>query len=187
MGHRGGQLRSYPHYAARVAARILIAGGEAAEQELRAANGDLKVVGRVRSLSEAEHAMRALRPSVLVLDYDLAHHGGLCSLPALRQASPDTAIVLPPIGAPGPRLVRAVRIAARDSERRREDDGLTAREREVVRLVALGHTNDEIAERLVLSVRTVETHRSRIQHRLELGSRAELVRWALEHGLLESP
>jgi two-component system, NarL family, response regulator NreC len=169
-----------------VAARVLIAGGEAAAQELRAAN-DLKVVGRVRSLSEAEHAMRTLRPSVLVLDYDLAHHGGLCSLPALRQASPDTAIVLPPIGAPGPRLVRAVRIAARDSERRREDDGLTAREREVVRLVALGHTNDEIAERLVLSVRTVETHRSRIQHRLELGSRAELVRWALEHDLLESP
>jgi two-component system response regulator NreC len=82
--------------------------------------------------------------------------------------------------------VRAVRIAARDSERRRENDGLTGREREVVRLVALGHTNHEIAERLVLSVRTVETHRSRIQHRLGLGSRAEIVRWALERGLLES-
>ena len=169
-----------------VAARVLIAGGEAALHELRAPNGDVKVVGRVRSLSEAEQAMRALRPSVLVLDVDLTHHDGLCSLPALRRASPETAIVLPPAGDPGPRLVRAVRIAARDSERRRENDGLTGRERDVVRLLALGHTNHEIAERLVLSVRTVETHRSRIQHRLGLGSRAELVRWALERGLLES-
>jgi two-component system, NarL family, response regulator NreC len=142
------------------------------------------VVGHVRSLDEAEEAMRALRPSVLVLDAELTHHGGLCSLPALRRASPDTAIVLPPAGEPGPRLVRAVRVAARDSQRRRHDDELTARERDVVRLVALGHTSREIADRLVLSVRTVETHRARIQRRLGLGSRSELVRWALEHGLL---
>ena len=112
---------------------------------------------------------------------------GACSLPALRQASPDTAIVLPPAGAPGPRLVRAVRIGGARLRAPARDDGLTARERDVVRLVALGHTSGEIADRLVLSVRTVETHRSRIQHRLELGSRAELVRWALEHDLLESP
>jgi two-component system response regulator NreC len=62
--------------------------------------------------------------------------------------------------------------------------GLTAREREIVRLVALGHTSREIAERLVLSVRTVETHRGRIHKRLNVSSRAELVRWALEQGLL---
>ena len=67
-------------------------------------------------------------------------------------------------------------MAAGDSEPRRQDDGLTERERDVVRLVALGHTNREIADRLVLSVRTVETHRARIQHRLGLRSRAELVR-----------
>jgi two-component system, NarL family, response regulator NreC len=168
-----------------VAARVLIAGGNAAFHELRTANGEVEVVGRVRSLRDAEQAMRALRPSVLVLDVDLTHHEGICSLPALRRASPETAIVLPPAGDRGPRLVRAVRIAARDSERRRENDGLTGRERQVVRLVALGHTNHEIAERLVLSVRTVETHRSRIQRRLGLGSRAEIVRWALERGLLE--
>ena len=78
---------------------------------------------------QREQAMRALRPSVLVLDVDLTHHEGICSLPALRRASPETAIVLPPAGDRGPRLVRAVRIAARDSERRRENDGLTGRER----------------------------------------------------------
>jgi two-component system response regulator NreC len=149
------------------------------------ANGQVEIVGHVRSLPDAEKALRALRPSVLVLDSELTHHEGLCCLPALRRASPGTAIVLPPAGEPGPRLVRAVRMAAQDFERRRDDDGLTVRERDVVRMVALGHTNREIAERLVLSVRTVETHRSRIHRRLELRSRAELVSWALEQGLLE--
>jgi two-component system, NarL family, response regulator NreC len=177
-------LRAGRSYAAIVAATVLIAAGEGALDELLVAHGDAEVVGMVRSLSAAERAMRALRPSVLVLDCDLTHHGGLCSLPALRRASPETAIVLPPAGNPWPRLVRAVRIATRDSKRRRDDHGLTARERDVVRLLALGHTNHEIAERLVLSVRTVETHRSRIQRRLGLRSRAEVVRWALDRGML---
>jgi len=53
-------------------------------------------------------------------------------------------------------------------------------------MVALGHTNTEIAERLFLSVRTVETHRAHIQQKLRIGSRHELVRYALEHGLLET-
>jgi two-component system response regulator NreC len=144
----------------------------------------VEVIGHVRSLEDAVRALRALRPSVLVLDAGLTHHEGLCSLPALRRASPSTAIVLPAAGEPGPRLVRAIRVAARDFERRRQGDGLTPREREVVSLVALGHTNREVADRLVLSVRTVETHRARIQARLGLSSRAELVRWALDHGLL---
>jgi two-component system, NarL family, response regulator NreC len=58
------------------------------------------------------------------------------------------------------------------------------RERDIVRLVALGTTNREIAEQLVLSVRTVETHRARIRMRLGLATRARLVRWALDQGLL---
>ena len=71
-----------------------------------------------------------------------------------------------------------------DFERRRDDDDLTVRKCDVVRLVALGHTSREIAERLVLSVRTVETHRARIQRRL--GRHASgAVNWALEHGLVE--
>jgi len=148
------------------------------------ASPDFELVGHARSLDDAQEALRSLRPSVLVLGPDLCHREGLCSLPSLRRASPDTAIVLPPAGAPGPRLVRAVRLAAQDFERRRGADGLTVRERDVVRLVALGHTSREIAERLVLSVRTVEAHRARVQRRLGLASRGELVRWALDHGLL---
>jgi len=65
-------------------------------------------------------------------------------------------------------------------------DGLSDREVEVLRLIALGHTNGEIAEQLYLSVRTVETHRAHIQQKLRLGTRSELVRYALDHGLVET-
>jgi two-component system response regulator NreC len=63
-------------------------------------------------------------------------------------------------------------------------DDLSEREVDVLRLIALGHTNSEIAEQLFLSVRTVETHRAHIQQKLRLSSRAELVRYALERGLM---
>jgi two-component system response regulator NreC len=53
-------------------------------------------------------------------------------------------------------------------------------------MVALGHTNNEIAKELYLSIRTVETHRAHIQQKLRLSSRSELVRYALEHGLVKS-
>jgi two-component system response regulator NreC len=55
----------------------------------------------------------------------------------------------------------------------------------VLRLIALGHTNSEVAEMLFLSTRTVETHRAHIQQKVRRTSRAELVRYALEHGLVE--
>jgi two-component system, NarL family, response regulator NreC len=66
-----------------------------------------------------------------------------------------------------------------------EADPLSDREREVLRLLALGHTNQEIATMLYISVRTTETHRAHIMQKLRLKTRAELVRYALAHGLLE--
>ena len=65
-------------------------------------------------------------------------------------------------------------------------DKLTPRELEVLRLIALGHTNTEIAGRLLLSVRTVESHRAHIQKKLGRSTRAELVRYALDHHLLDA-
>lgn len=62
---------------------------------------------------------------------------------------------------------------------------LTAREREVLTLIALGHTSAEIAEKLHISEKTVETHRAHILDKLGLRTRAELVRYALEHSLLQ--
>ena len=76
-------------------------------------------------------------------------------------------------------------VAAESAERKRaEEDPLSDREGEVLRLLALGHTNQEIAKQLYISVRTAETHRAHIMQKLRLSSRAELVHYAVTHGLL---
>jgi two-component system, NarL family, response regulator NreC len=82
----------------------------------------------------------------------------------------------------------AARLFEVDAEERKRavEDPLSDREREVLRLLALGHTNQEIATMLFISVRTAETHRAHILQKLQLGSRAELVRYALAEGLLET-
>ena len=99
---------------------------------------------------------------------------------AIREVAEGRQYVHPALGA---RL-----IAAEAEERSRaEDDPLSDREREVLRLLALGYTNQEIAEALFLSVRTVETHRAHIMQKLRISTRAELVRYALSEGLLEDP
>jgi DNA-binding NarL/FixJ family response regulator len=72
-----------------------------------------------------------------------------------------------------------------DAARRAEEDPLSNREREVLRLLALGYTNQEIAAQLHVSVRTAETHRAHIMQKLRLQSRAELVRYAIVQGLLD--
>jgi len=77
-------------------------------------------------------------------------------------------------------------IAAESEERKRAaSDPLSEREREVLRLLALGHTNQEIAAQLYISVRTAETHRAHIMRKLGLASRAELVRYALDNDMIE--
>ena len=65
------------------------------------------------------------------------------------------------------------------------EDDLTERERQILRLIALGYTNQEIAGQLYLSVRTIEAHRRHILDKLRLSTRAELVRYALEHRIVE--
>jgi two-component system, NarL family, response regulator NreC len=98
---------------------------------------------------------------------------------AIREVAGGARYVHPALGA---RLVEAETAEAR----RAEEDPLSDREREVLRLLALGHTNQEISTQLYISVRTAETHRAHIMQKLRLSSRAELVRYALEQGLMES-
>jgi two-component system, NarL family, response regulator NreC len=104
--------------------------------------------------------------------------------------------------AAGAELVTAVRIAARggtylnpqlgarmateDPDVATAPDDLTEREIAVLRLIALGHTNTEIGDQLFLSTRTVETHRSHIQRKIGRTTRAELVRYATERGVVDT-
>ena len=92
---------------------------------------------------------------------------------AVRLAADGRTYLQPELGA---------RLAADPGE---DPDGLSERERDVLRLIALGHTNSEIAQQLFLSVRTVESHRAHIQQKPRLSKRSELVRYALDRGLLE--
>jgi two-component system, NarL family, response regulator NreC len=108
-----------------------------------------------------------------VLGYLQKHAAGSELVKAVRAAARDETYVQPEVGA---------QLAAEPSG---PPDTLSQRELEVLRLIAHGHTNPEIAELLHLSVRTVETHRTHIQQKLGLSKRSELVGYALERGLLE--
>src|SRR5205807_4565527 len=94
---------------------------------------------------------------------------------AVRLASEGRTYLNPELGA---------RLAAEPPTPAVPPDDLSAREIEVLRLIALGHTNAEIAARLYLSVRTVESHRAHIQQKTRRTTRADLVAYAREHELL---
>ena len=96
---------------------------------------------------------------------------------AVREIAKGGRYVHPTLGA---RMVAA----AAEERAAAEADPLSEREREVLRLLALGHTNQEIADMLYISVRTAESHRAHIMQKLRLATRAELVRYALSQGLL---
>ena len=97
---------------------------------------------------------------------------------AIREVAAGGSYVNPALGA---RMVAAEVKDAADAEA----DPLSEREHEVLRLLALGHTNQEIANTLVISVRTAETHRAHIMQKLGFSSRAELVRYALAKQIIE--
>ena len=80
-----------------------------------------------------------------------------------------------------------VRLIFAEAKQKAEEtaDPLSEREHEVLRLLALGYTNQEIAKQLFISVRTAETHRAHIMQKLRFGTRAELVRYAIAQGMLE--
>lgn len=107
----------------------------------------------------------------------------------LKEAADDELLGAIKLAAEGetylnPRL--GARLAAQPAQPAGPPDDLSERELEVLKLIALGHTNAEVAGQLYLSVRTVESHRAHIQQKTRLSSRAELVRYALEHQLIDT-
>jgi two-component system response regulator NreC len=124
--------------------------------------------------SDPAFAREAMRAGAL--GYVLKEAADAELVEAIRLAAEGRTYLHPQLGA---------RLAAEPVDEGPADD-LSKRELEVLRLIALGHTNSEIAEQLYLSVRTVETHRAHIQQKLGLSTRAELVQYALEHKLLDA-
>jgi two-component system, NarL family, response regulator NreC len=120
-------------------------------------------------------AREALQASAL--GYVLKEAADAELVQAIRAAAEGRTYLNPQLGA---------RMAAAPPEPAGPPDDLTEREVEILRLIALGHTNAEIGKKLYLSVRTVESHRSHIQQKTRRNSRSELVRYALEHSLIDA-
>src|SRR5919198_4582367 len=120
----------------------------------------------------ARHALRAG-----AVGYVLKEAADEELLQAVRMAADGQTYLNPRLGAP---------LAAEPPAPAGPPDDLTEREVEVLRLIALGYTNAEIGKQLYLSVRTVESHRAHIQQKVRLTTRAELVRYARDHGLIET-
>ncbi len=172
-------------------------------------HGTIEVVGEASGVHEALSQARALKPDVVILDLTLRDGSGLDVIADLREGGARVVILSMQdepayarkafeLGAQGyvvkdaadEELASAIdtvladriyvhpTLAARLVMGEPEDD-LTDREREILRLIALGYTNQEIAGQLFLSVRTIEAHRRHILDKLRLSTRAELVRYAL--------
>lgn len=123
---------------------------------------------------DPEYARRALRAGAA--GYVLKEAADAELVEAIRRVSDGGTYLNPEL---------AARLARLPEPSGGPPDDLSEREAEVLRLIALGHTNSEIGEQLYLSVRTVETHRAHVQQKLGRSTRAELVRYALDKGLLD--
>jgi two-component system response regulator NreC len=123
--------------------------------------------------SDPAFAREALRAGAI--GYVLKEAADSELVQAVRMAAAGRTFLNPELGA---------RLAAEPPTPNGPPDDLSARELEVLRLIAAGHTNSEIAKRLYLSVRTVESHRAHIQQKTRRTSRADLVAYAREHKLI---
>jgi two-component system response regulator NreC len=139
--------------------------------DMREASPKTKIVVLTMQ-KEPAFARQALQQGVL--GYVLKEAADDELVQAVRSAAAGETYLQPALGA---KLAAEPESVASD---------LSERETDVLRLIALGHTNAEIAEKLYISVRTVETHRAHIQQKLGVSSRAELVRSALSRGLVET-
>src|SRR2546426_809820 len=184
----------------------------------------LEIVGEAADGREALVKAKELNPDIVLMDINLPRTNGLEATRLLRNAAPETKVLILTVhnnkeyvlqivqaGARGyvlkdtstEELVRAIervdggeaffssdvaRLLLNDyvthsGRRKSVEDELSDREREVLALIAEGCSNKDIASRLGLSVRTVETHRARIMQRLDIHNTAGLTKFAINHGL----
>ena len=167
---------------------------------------DVSVVGEIPDDEQLAISVARLEPDVVLLDTNLL---GIDHAATFEAARPARIILMSPAGAPsngeskgdafvskrtgaGSELVEKIRSLVTGhlvtpgirSENGTGLDTLSRRERQVLKLVASGYTNQEAADRLGVSVKTVEGYRSRVMRKLDAPNRATLVRVALQTGLL---
>jgi len=130
---------------------------------------DESYMERVMASGGSGYVLKKAADTELISAIRAVHQGGVHLHPSMTRALVN-------------QLQR--RSAAQERQSRLESK-LSEREREVLKLIAEGYTNKEIADMIFLSVKTVETHKAHIMDKLELRSRAELVRYALDNGLLK--
>jgi DNA-binding NarL/FixJ family response regulator len=191
------------------------------------AHPGFEVVGAADNGQDAVRLAEELQPDIAVLDVAMPEINGLEATRAIREACPNTAIVILSMhegeeylrealraGASGYVLKRAAAkelVGAIQAVRRGESyldpaltrtlisdyvrqversdetpDSLTDRELEVLTLVAEGMTNRQIALKLNISIKTVQTHRANLMDKLNLHDRTELVRYAIRRGLIQA-
>ena len=170
------------------AAAAVAAAGERAPDVLLL---DLNMPGEpLEALEEVSRSEPEVAVVVLTMEQDPAFAGraldaGAKGYVLKRAAEEELVDAIRAAAAGDTHLSRELSTAlARAAAPSTRSDDLTARETEVLRLLARGHTNSEAAQELSLSVRTIETHRMRIQQKLRLSSRPELVQYAITHELL---
>jgi two-component system response regulator NreC len=148
----------------------------------------LSVVGEAATVGDALLEARAARPDVVLLDIRDAFAAGASGYVVKDAAEGDLIGAILEIAAGGryvhPSLGAQLVAAEHAEAARTHTDPLSPREREVLHLLALGHTNQEIGRALEISVRTVETHRTRMMRKLGAENRADLVGYARAEGLI---
>jgi two-component system, NarL family, response regulator NreC len=173
----------------------------------------IAVVGEADTAERAVSMARKLQPDLVLLDLLLPRKSGIEVIPEIAHVAPEARVLIVSSQAAPSSVRRALSAGAagylpkRASDRELVAGGggyvdpdlgaklvnpnsspalepLSERERDVVHLLALGHTNQEIGEKLFISVRTVDTHRAHIMRKLQLETRAELVMFALANGVI---
>jgi two-component system response regulator NreC len=208
---------------------LLVEDHETVRQGLRMvleSQSDIEVVAEAANGRIAVEHSERYQPDVVVLDLSMPEMNGLAAAQAIKQRSPDTAIValtrhddaafvdeLMKAGASGyvlkqsptTQLLKAVRtvsaggeyidtaLVERSSRENTQIDSerpaptVSDREKQVLRMMAVGHSNKEIATDLEISIRTVEVHKANAMRKLKLRGRIDVVRFAILHGWLQEP
>jgi len=187
--------------------RILIAGIGTSDADLIAArlerSGQLAILERADSADAFARRLRDFKPDVVLCDHASPEFGAPDALKLLRAAKSTAPLIIVAKVFDEQLTVRSLRAGAEDFvlkdnlsrlpaaiaaalHSRRQLERLSPRQREVLRLVAEGHTTREIARELQLSAKTIETHRGAIMKRLEIHDLVGLVRYALRVGLVSS-